>query len=76
MYDAEKKYTIAKLLDDFGKDECLRCGLLAKDDNETLSLTAIGMGYLLDIEASNVKTLHEAYAAGFRQGYEQAEDSS
>ena len=74
MYDAEKKYTISKLLEDFGKDECLRCGLLAKDDNETLSLTAIGMGYLLDIEASNVKTLHEAYLAGYKQGYEQAKD--
>ena len=74
MYDPNDHKTIQKLLDLFGKEECLRCGFLGRDDNATLFLAIIGTGYLLDILAAEVDALHEAYAAGYRQGYQQAKD--
>ncbi len=55
-------------------DECVRLGFLKKDDNETLFLSPVGTGYLLDVGMNGVETPHEAYAAGFEQGYRQAKD--
>jgi len=75
MHDPDHKKTIAKLIEQFGKEDCLKIGLLGKDD-ETLFLTALGTGFLIDVEAAEIKTLTEAYAAGFEQGYRQAKDES
>jgi hypothetical protein len=74
MYDPDEHRTIAKLLGLFGEKECLRLSFLAKDDNARLLLTTIGTGYLVDVEAREVNTLHEAYAAGYSQEYDQAKD--
>ncbi len=74
MYDPEEHKTIKKLLRLFGENECLRLGFLVKNDNQTLGLTIVGTGFLLDIEAQEVSTLHEAYAAGFEHGCSQAKD--
>lgn len=72
MYDLEEHKTIKKLLSPFGENECSRLGFLVKSDNQTLGLTIVGTGFLLDIEAREVETQHEAYAAGFEQGHRQA----
>lgn len=72
MYDAEKHKTIERLVDEFGEKVCLRLGILGKDDNETLFLTKAGMGYLIQVTAADIKTTHEAYAAGYQQGYADA----
>ena len=74
MIDPDDKHTTKKLLETFGKHDCLRFGPLGKDDNEALYLTAIGLGYLLEVEAGALKFPHEIYAAGYKQGYEQCDE--
>ncbi len=74
MHDPEEHNTIKKLLKLFSEQECLRLGFLVKNDNQTLGVTVVGTGFLLDIEARDITTLHEAYAAGFDQGQMQATD--
>ncbi len=71
MHNPEEHKTIQKLLSLFSEQECLRLGFLVKNDNQTLGVTIVGTGFLLDIEAREVTTLHEAYAAGFEQGQAQ-----
>ena len=74
MYDPDNHKIIASLIEKVGDaKECLRLGLLVKNDNETLFASTAGMGYLLQVEAKDVNTLAEAYAAGFEHGYEQAD---
>lgn len=69
MLDHDAHKTISGLIEKIGSQEdCLSLGFLDKDDNETLFLTPIGLGYLLDVVAAEVGTLEEAYAAGFKQG--------
>lgn len=69
MLDHDTHKTISELIEKIGsQEECLRLGFLDKDDNETLFLTPIGLGYLLDVVATELNTLEDAYAAGFKQG--------
>ena len=75
MYDEDHHRTIAQLITRIGsQEECLRLGFLAKDDNATLHLSPAGMGYLIDVVASDVTALADAYAAGYKQGHMQAEE--
>lgn len=74
MYEPDQHKTIQKLLDLFGEKECLRCGFLGRDDNSTLFLTIIGTGYLLEVLAAEITAPHEAYAAGYQNGYTQCRD--
>ncbi|OQW32374.1 MAG: hypothetical protein A4E20_14030 [Nitrospira sp. SG-bin2] len=75
MYDEDHHKTIAQLISRIGsQEECLRLGFLSKDDNATLRLSPAGMGYLIDVVASDVSALPDAYAAGYTQGHTQAEE--
>ena len=75
MYDEDHHKTIAQLIGRIGsQEECFRLGFLAKDDNATLHLSPAGMGYLIDVVASDVSALPDAYAAGYKQGHTQAEE--
>ncbi|MDH4185860.1 MAG: hypothetical protein OEV08_02580 [Nitrospira sp.] len=75
MYDEDHHKTIAQLISHIGSQEkCLRLGFLAKDDNATLHLSPAGMGYLIDVVASNVTALPDAYAAEYIQGHTQAKE--
>lgn len=68
MYDGDHHKIIAKLIKEIGsREKCLQLEFLEKDDNETLFLTAKGMGYLCDVVARDLGTLAEAYEAGFAQ---------
>jgi len=69
MHDPDNQKTIQKLVESFGTDDCLRLGFLDQDDNATLRLTRGGFGYLLDVEAVEVDSLAEAYAAGYQRGF-------
>ena len=76
MYDEDHHKTIAQLISHIGsQEECLRLGFLQKDDNATLHLSPAGMGYLIDVVAADLTALPEAYAAGYKQGYAQAEET-
>lgn len=69
MYDEDHHKTIAQLIRRIGsQEECFRLGFLAKDDNATMHLSPVGMGYLIDIVAGDVNALPDAYAAGYKQG--------
>lgn len=73
MHDEDHHKTIRKLIQLIGgQEECLRLGFLIKDDNQTLSLTPIGVGYLIDVIAGDVSSLAESYALGYHQGSSQA----
>ena len=56
------------------QEECLRLGFLSKDDNATLHLSPSGMGYLIDVVASEITALPDVYAAGYIQGQTQSEE--
>jgi len=74
MYDPDDIKIINTLRDQFGEAECLRLGFLGKDDNATLYVSAKGLGYLLEVVAGEITLIHESYAAGYDQGYNQAKD--
>lgn len=77
MYDEDHDKTIAQLIGRIGSQEkCLQLGFLAKDDNATLHLSPAGMGYLVDVVASEITALPDAYAAGYKQGHTQARETS
>lgn len=77
MYDEDHHKTIAQLIGRIGsQDECLRLGFLINDDNATLHLSPAGMGYLINVVASEIKALPDAYAAGYKQGHTQAREIS
>lgn len=74
MYDEDHHKTIAQLIALIGsKERCLSLGFLVKDDNATMYLSPAGLGYLLDVVASDVTALPDAYAAGYTQGLAQKE---
>jgi hypothetical protein len=74
MHDPDDIKIINTLRNQFGEAECLRLGFLGKDDNATLYVSAKGLGYLLEVVAGEIASNHEAYAAGYDQGYSQAKD--
>jgi len=77
MYDENHHKTIVQPIRRIGsQEECFRLGFLAKDDNATLHLSPAGMGYLIDVVASDISALPDAYAAGCKQGQTQARDIS
>ena len=77
MYDEDHHKTIAQLIGRIGsQEECLRLGFLAKDDNATLHLSPVGMGYLIDVVASEITALPDANAAGYIQGQTRAREIS
>ena len=70
MHDPDHYHTIEKLIEIIGsKNECLRLGFVGKDDNQTLYLTPVGTGFLIDVEGQDIQSIAEAYAAGFEQGH-------
>ena len=74
MHDPDHHKTIANLIHLVGgKDECLRLGFLGQDDNQTLILSPLGLGYLIDVVAGDVESLAESYALGFAQASSQTE---
>ena len=75
MYDQDDHKTIAQLIALIGsKEKCLSLGFLVMDDNATMYLSPAGMGYLIDVVASDVSALPDAYAAGYKQGHTQLEE--
>jgi len=48
-----------------GLDECRRLGFVVEDKQGIISLTPVGFGYLTYVEARELKSLAEAFAAGF-----------
>jgi hypothetical protein len=49
-----------------GLEECKRLGFVHIDEQGLQSLSPVGLGFLLFIVASDVKTLPEAFAAGWQ----------
>ena len=75
MYGEDHRKTIAQLIGRIGRqEECLQLGFLAKDDNATLHLSPAGMGYLIDIVASDISALPDAYAAGYKRGQTRSDE--
>ncbi len=64
VVDFEHAPTIEKLIQSFGLAECKRLGFVMDEDG-VLRLTTSGYGYLLFVEARDVKTVQEAFAAGY-----------
>ena len=68
MYDKDDHKTISSLIEKIGsKERCLQLDFLLEDDNQTLFLTPIGLGYLLNVVTGDIDSLAEAYRAGFKQ---------
>jgi hypothetical protein len=55
-----------------GLGECKRLGFIVEDRQGITGLTAAGLGYLLYVRALDLKTLAEAFAAGFQCGLEES----
>jgi hypothetical protein len=56
-----------------GLDECKRLGFVFEDEQNIMSLSTSGLGYLLFVKAADVKKLAEAFAAGYQCAMEFAE---
>lgn len=61
--------TLKEIID--GLDKCKRLGFIHVDGQGVQSLSPVGLGFLLYIVAGDVKTLPEAFAAGWQAGTEQ-----
>lgn len=66
VIDFQNMQQIQKLVDSLGESECKRLGFVFDDDRGVATLTTAGLGYLIDIEAMGIKTVAEAYAAGYQ----------
>ena len=49
-----------------GLDECRRLGFVFEDENKIVSLSVVGMGYLIFVKAAGVTGVAEAFAAGYQ----------
>ena len=54
-----------------GLSECKRLGFIFEDGRGIMSVSTAGIGYLLFVKASNVKTPAEAFAAGYQFAHEE-----
>lgn len=54
-----------------GLDECKRLGFVHVDGQGVQSLSPVGLGFLIYVVAGEIKTLPEAFAAGWQAGTEQ-----
>ena len=66
VLDFQNMQQIQRLVDILGESECKRFGFLTEDDRGVATLTIAGMGYLIDVQARGIKSLAEAYAAGYQ----------
>lgn len=71
-YDFETMRQIEILTKELGTiSECKRLGFVFEDDRSIIRLSVSGLGYLLFVNASEVKNPAEAFAAGYQcAGYE------
>jgi hypothetical protein len=49
-----------------GLDECKRLGFVFEDENEIMSLSTAGLGYLCFVKAAGITGVAEAFAAGYQ----------
>jgi hypothetical protein len=49
-----------------GIAECKRLGFVFEDENKIMSLSSVGMGYLLFVKAAGITGVAEAFAAGYQ----------
>jgi hypothetical protein len=49
-----------------GLDECRRLGFVFEDQNNIMSLSTAGMGYLCFVKAAGIASVAEAFAAGYQ----------
>jgi hypothetical protein len=54
-----------------GLDECKRLGFVFEDENQIMSLSHAGMGYLCFVKAAGTTAVAEAFAAGYQCGAEE-----
>ncbi|MGB9067369.1 MAG: hypothetical protein WCC21_02260 [Candidatus Acidiferrales bacterium] len=54
-----------------GLGECKRLGFIVEDEQGITGLTVAGLGYLLYVRAGAIRTLAEAFAAGFQCAHEE-----
>lgn len=58
---------IDSLVNDVGTiEECHRLGFIVQDEQGIAHLTGIGLGYLLYVRTRDIKSVAEAFAAGFQ----------
>ena len=57
-----------------GLDECKRLGFVHIDEQGIQSLSPAGLGFLLFVVAGDVKTLPEAFAAGWQSAIDHETD--
>jgi hypothetical protein len=66
VYDIDYHPQIAKLERQLGRAECMRLGYLMEDDEGIVRVTVAGYGYLLYTGCLDIRTVAEAFAAGYQ----------
>ncbi|MBP2159122.1 MULTISPECIES: hypothetical protein [Asticcacaulis] len=66
VLDFQNMQQIQRLTDILGEEECKRLGFLFEDERGVVTLSTAGLEYLIDIEARGIRTIAEAYAAGYQ----------
>ena len=71
VFDIESHRTVEALIRELGSvAKCKRLGFVFEDENKIMSLSAVGLGYLLFVKAAEVRSVAEAFAAGYECGAE------
>lgn len=72
IFDFENMPQIESLAKELGGvGECKRLGFICEDAQGIMGLTVAGLGYLLYVRARDIKTVAEAFAAGFQCAHEE-----
>jgi hypothetical protein len=67
VFDIQTHRTVEALTRELGSlDECRRLGFVCEDENQIISLTTAGLGYLLFVKARDITGVAEAFAAGYQ----------
>lgn len=66
VYYFEHRPQIEKLEKELGRAECVRLGFMFEDDEGIVRVTVAGYGYLLYTGCLEIKTVAEAFAAGYQ----------
>lgn len=59
-----------------GLEECKRLGFVHVDEQGIQSMSPVGLGFLLYVVAGEIKTLPEAFAAGWQVRAEEATETA
>ena len=73
-FDIDSVRQLGVLIRELGLEECKRLHFVYEDKQGVMSLSPVGLGYLLFVKAGDVTSLAGAFAAGLECAFDEIED--